>query len=204
MFFHSYWFMKERLFGLLMVYSNRYCILKTVGIINFWIYCCWIFVWCPTVEAYLIAHIMLSWNIINNKAATLHRLFQIYLILMHKWIKKFLDDFACIISNHNSAAITLRIHRTFSLRSVDEIDLGFILKCIFHSSNFRDNLSDHWSVVLFFQGIFSLIVFCPSHSTYHIPKTFTCSTYLPSKASAITLVYSSWVCYYLFLIQKAS
>ena len=50
---------------------------------------------------------------IETKVATLHWLFQTYFILLQKWIEKILDDFVCIITSRNFAAISFRIHHTF-------------------------------------------------------------------------------------------
>lgn len=70
-----------------------------------------IYVLSNTIDAYFIANIMHSWNIIKNKVSTLSKLFQTF--LMQKWVKEFLDDFVCIINNHNYVDSTLRRHRKF-------------------------------------------------------------------------------------------
>ena len=94
------------------------------------------YVWSTMVNAYLVKLIMHSWNINENKVATLYGLFQVCLILKLDWIKIFLDDFVCIITNHNHATITLTIHSTFFIIIFWWHNLGFIIRYIFHSPDF--------------------------------------------------------------------
>ena len=102
------------LFDLFMVYCNCYCILETVVIIIFWIYCCFsifnafgrIYLWSTTIEAYLIAIIMHSWKIIKNKVTALYRTFLPTICRWHKFMFHFQMYFSftrflisCIISH---------------------------------------------------------------------------------------------------------
>ena len=59
--------------------------------------------WSPMIDACLISYLMHFWNIIKNKVAALHVLFQTFFILTQEWIKMFLDDFVCVITNLNYA-----------------------------------------------------------------------------------------------------
>ena len=69
--------------------------METLVIVIFWIYCCLfpfdpfrrIYVSSTTIDDFLFAYLMHYWQIIKNKVAILHELFQIYLVLMHEWIK---------------------------------------------------------------------------------------------------------------------
>ena len=126
--FHSYWFMMGRIFGIFFrsfLVSSRF----SATAITFWKKLHYyilefsllffavdpfttIYVWSTTAESHLIVYKMDSWNIIKNKVSALYRLFDAYLLRMQKWIKKFLDDFACI-TNRNYAVLTLAIHHKF-------------------------------------------------------------------------------------------
>lgn len=59
--------------------------------------------WSTMIDACLISYLMHFWNIIKNKVAALHVLFQTFFILTQEWIKMFLDDFVCVITNLNYA-----------------------------------------------------------------------------------------------------
>ena len=128
--FYSLWicFIRSCLSATLIAYW------KTVFVITFWIFCCFfvfdsfrrIYVWSAVIHGCLMTHIIRSRNIIKCKVATPHRLFQIYLIIMQKQIKICLDDFVCIITNHNFDAIAFRIHLTF-----------FVTICWWHKFRFH-------------------------------------------------------------------
>ena len=55
----------------------------------------------PTIRIYFMAFIIQEMNIIKGKLTTSHFCFQIILISVTEWFKKFLETFICIIINHD-------------------------------------------------------------------------------------------------------
>lgn len=46
-------------------------------------------------------------------------------------MKNFLYDFVCVITDNNCTALTFGIHSTFLITIADDINLGFVARCVF-------------------------------------------------------------------------
>ena len=138
---------------------------------------------------------MNSREIFKKKAAGLHELFQTYLIVMQKRIKKSWMVFSISLLIISILPSLLEYFVYFLSLSVDEVNLGFNFRRIFHLLLFYDYLSYHVSAVYFFFFFhwlfFILFYFCIQHIYLQMhPHSF--------------LFYSLWMYYYLLLIQKGS
>ena len=170
--------------------------LKTFAIIIFWIYCCFsilkslrkIYTLCFTIHGYLIAYLIHFQKTIKNEVATPHRLLKTLLILMQELIKKHWMISSVSLLTINMLLLPLEYIVRLSLLSVDDIDLSFIIRSIFHSSGI---------LKLYFRspacGLnFSRYSFFGDFSS---PPMFYSKT-LPSKVYASFSIYSLWVCYF--------
>ena len=71
---------------------------------------------------------------ITNKVATINGLFHTYLIFLEKWIKNSWISFVSLPAMAILLSLSEYIKR-FSLLFVDDINVGFIVRSIFHSPN---------------------------------------------------------------------
>ena len=92
-------------FNFSIIFDNSYRILKAFIIFNFWIYCYFLLfypIWkiniqTTTSKIYNMTFVLQNSDWIESKITSNHGLFSIALIFWKKWLKRFINNFICII-----------------------------------------------------------------------------------------------------------